>query len=507
MAAVGGEGGGEGHASAGPGPAETELLDALSDGVIVANDQLRIVYANRVVHQMTGWTAPDLVGQSVEVIIPKSMVDAHREGVERFRHTGDGPYLHGRIRTHARRRDGAPVLVSMSIRALDSPAGRRFSAVLRDEREVNLPIDTVLAAVADGVYGLDNSGRVQFVNPAAVRLTGYTQQDQLGQRQHDLIHGRRPDGTIHTASDCPIMATLRDGEPRDVLDDVFWRADDTPLSVDYSTAPLTIDGQLAGVVVTFRDAAIRKEAEKSRLLQVRAAVQRQVIAELQHAIVPPRPTVPGYRTDVVFQPAGGHAPTGGDLYDWALLPDGSVHLCLVDIAGHDVSATKQALAAVHTIRALVLAGTPQAEVLPQAGSLLETQHPDLSATALVVNLQPETGRYQVHIAGHPPPLRLTAAGASYLQPDGTPLGAPQVPPTLTQVGRLEPGDSLLVYTDGLVEAGGDLAAGMERLRTLAEQWDLRGRGEMDLRRVAATLTSNRSRTDDVLAVLATRSNG
>src|SRR5579875_1750854 len=504
MAAAGGHDGERQDPAVGAGRPETELLDELNDGVVVADDQLGIVYANRAVHRLTGWTPPDLVGQSVEVIIPEPLLAAHREGVERFHRTGDGPYLHGRVRTQARRRDGSLVAISMSIRALDSGPQRRLSAVIHDERDVNLRIDTVLASVADGVYGLDVAGRVQFVNPAAVTLTGYSERDQLGRPQHELIHDRRPDGTVHLASDCPIMATLGDGQPRDVLDDVFWRADGTPLAVDYSTAPINIEGQLAGVVVTFRDAAIRKEAERSQILQATAAVQRQIISELQHAIVPPRPTVPGYRTDVLFEPAGGHAPTGGDLYDWALLPDGTVHLCLVDIAGHDVSATKQALAAVHTVRALVLAGTPQADVLRQAANVLEIQHPDLSATALVVNLQPETGRYQVHCAGHPPPLRVTPAGASYLQPDGTPLGAPQVLPTLTQVGRLQPGDSLLVYTDGLVESGGDIAGGMEQLRTLAERWHRRGNGKVDLRRLAATLTKDRSRTDDMLAVLVTR---
>ena len=52
--------------------------------------------------------------------------------------------------------------------------------------------ERVLANVADGIYGLDADGRVEFVNPAAVRMTGLAAEEQLGRDQHAVIHGRRP---------------------------------------------------------------------------------------------------------------------------------------------------------------------------------------------------------------------------------------------------------------------------------------------------------------------------
>ncbi len=69
----------------------------------------------------------------------------------------------------------------------------------------------VLAHVANGIYGLDASGRVEFVNPAAARITGYPEAEQLGKDQHQLLHGRRPNGTAYPRTDCPVWRALQTG--------------------------------------------------------------------------------------------------------------------------------------------------------------------------------------------------------------------------------------------------------------------------------------------------------
>jgi len=121
----------------------------------------------------------------------------------------------------------------------------------------------VLAALDEGVYGVDRDGRCIFINPAALRLLGYASEDEvLGQDNHALFHHRRQDGSPYPHEECPIHQTLLDGQVRHVNEDWFWRKDGHGLPVAMRVAPLREDGTLQGAVVAFHDIT-----ERQRLLQ------------------------------------------------------------------------------------------------------------------------------------------------------------------------------------------------------------------------------------------------
>ncbi|WP_324274555.1 PAS domain-containing protein [Blastococcus brunescens] len=71
----------------------------------------------------------------------------------------------------------------------------------------------VLANVADGIYGLDAQGRVEFVNPSAVRITGYPSVEQRGHDQHALLHHHRLDGSPTRARSAPSGRPCAAGAP------------------------------------------------------------------------------------------------------------------------------------------------------------------------------------------------------------------------------------------------------------------------------------------------------
>jgi len=126
--------------------------------------------------------------------------------------------------------------------------------------------EAILEAVDDGVYGLDGDGRVTFANPATETLTGWPRSEQIGRPHHDLVHHTRPDGQPYPAADCPIQATLRDGETRRG-EEVFWRRDGTGLPVSFTSAPLRdADGNLQGSVVTFVDLTLQRAERRYRAL-------------------------------------------------------------------------------------------------------------------------------------------------------------------------------------------------------------------------------------------------
>src|SRR3712207_658272 len=138
--------------------------------------------------------------------------------------------------------------------------------------------ERVLANVADGIYGLDADGRVEFVNPAAVRMTGLAAEEQLGRDQHAVIHGRRPDGSPYPKQECPVWLALTTGRTVTADQKVFWHRDGTPVPVELIAVPTVEDGTVTGVVVSFRDltdrlTARRQAAELQRVTE-RAAVQR-----------------------------------------------------------------------------------------------------------------------------------------------------------------------------------------------------------------------------------------
>jgi PAS domain S-box-containing protein len=134
----------------------------------------------------------------------------------------------------------------------------------------------LLASVGEGIYGLDLHGNTTFVNPAALEMTGYKQEELLGNSQHSLIHHSKADGTPYPQEECPIHAAVRDGFVHQVDTEVFWRKDGSSFPVQYTSNPIQNDqGELEGVVVTFQDISTRKQQET--LLETIHQAQTQFI--------------------------------------------------------------------------------------------------------------------------------------------------------------------------------------------------------------------------------------
>ncbi|TSA10981.1 MAG: PAS domain S-box protein, partial [Betaproteobacteria bacterium] len=124
----------------------------------------------------------------------------------------------------------------------------------------------ILTAVGDGIVGMDNDGRMSFVNPAVPAMLGYTEEELIGERMHPLVHQKYPDGRDFPRTECAMFQTSVDGQPRKVDNEVLWRKDGTSIPVEYATTPVKKDGQIVGSVIVFRDITERKEAaEKLRL--------------------------------------------------------------------------------------------------------------------------------------------------------------------------------------------------------------------------------------------------
>ncbi|HYE95595.1 MAG TPA: PAS domain S-box protein [Rubricoccaceae bacterium] len=152
-------------------------------------------------------------------------------------------------------RRAAQRLMLQTTRELEARVAERTATLAERERELlraRRALQQILDAAGEGIYGLDLSGTTTFVNPVATELTGWTAEELRGKPQHEIIHHHRADGTPYPVEACPIYQVLRDGQPRRVDDEVFWRKDGTPFPVEYVVTPLHEDDALVGAVVVFR---------------------------------------------------------------------------------------------------------------------------------------------------------------------------------------------------------------------------------------------------------------
>lgn len=359
--------------------------------------------------------------------------------------------------------DQAGVQSGTELAVLDALARETAGALARgrlvaDVVEERRRLDEIVTTTSDGICTIDGAGLVRAWNPAMETITGLAAADVVG-RPGALVPLRARD----SRDEHVFLAGWRgrDALPTE-LRITTATGDTRRLSCSYSRRG---DAMLVVVArdVTPVDEIAKLRAEFGRLAAAEAA-QRVVVEQLQQAVMPPHPTVPGVELGVSYLASDASAPTGGDLYDWQVLPSGEVHVAVVDVLGHGVAATKDALAVVHTLRTVAVDGTPLEEIIGRADMLLGAQHPDLVATVVVVRYDPASGRLRVASGGHPPALVVSARGeVTQVGAHGGAIGWPGAGSDLVAETYLDVRDALVLYTDGLVEASKDILAGMDAL--------------------------------------------
>jgi anti-sigma regulatory factor (Ser/Thr protein kinase) len=287
------------------------------------------------------------------------------------------------------------------------------------------------------------------------------------------------------------------------------RQDRTPhgilLLARRGTEPLSDDDAAQALVLAAHLGVALDNQARYLAMQEARSVQRELVEQLQEAVRPLMPTVPATELGVFYRPADPGAPTGGDLYDWLVLPDGTLHLAVIDVMGKGVAATKNALAVTHALRMLVLDGCPLADLVARADAVVTAQSPDLVATVVVANYDPESGDLLLAGAGHPPALLVHDGTAEELKAPGIPIGWPGAGSHDVRTITLQRADTVVFYTDGLIEAGKDIIAGLDALAGFAVDTSSYPAAQQARVLVERALTGAARRDDSVALVLRRRS--
>ncbi|MFC7279407.1 SpoIIE family protein phosphatase [Paractinoplanes rhizophilus] len=289
----------------------------------------------------------------------------------------------------------------------------------------------------------------------------------------------------------------------------------------YLIAPITapVGRRIVGVVMLVNGPARGAfgEAEEQTAVEIgrRAGLavdnsrlygrQRHVAEVLQHSMLPRLPEIPGVELHARYLPAQVGTAVGGDWYDAFVQPDGSVMLAVGDVSGHDI----EAAATMGQVRNLVRGDAygrddEPGPLLAQLDRALHGLGMPAAATAVLARLRRDDDGYEVTFsnAGHPPPV--------LLRPDGdvevwweTPeplLGLVPRDERSTHRRRVQPGSTLLLYTDGLVEHPAQLIDdGVGRVLR-----ELQGSGAVPIEELCTRLLDTATRRDDDIALLAIR---
>lgn len=376
--------------------------------------------------------------------------------------------------------------------------GRLLETILEERKTLS----DIVTYTSDGICTIDTEGVVRSWNPAMEAITGIKARKIVG------VKGGLASFHARTTQDEPIDFTTWRERPTLPADLRLPVAGERKKNLSCSFSEATDDTGATTLVMVVRDVTPQLEMRElreqvGRLAEAEAA-QRSTVEQLQRAVMPPRPELPGIELGVAYLSSDPASPTGGDMYDWHVLPSGELHLAVVDVLGHGVGATHDAVSVIHALRLLARQQCPIEEMIARADQLLASESDSVVATAILGRYDPSSGRLQLAGGGHPPPL-IIGADSSIAQASlaGGAIGWPNAGSRMLVELTMMPGDALLFYTDGLVESRRNIIEGIETL----------GKHAAELRRLSPEMLaaqllhrslSGGDRRDDSLALVLRR---
>ncbi|HEU4797946.1 MAG TPA: SpoIIE family protein phosphatase [bacterium] len=278
-------------------------------------------------------------------------------------------------------------------------------------------------------------------------------------------------------------------------------------------APLRARGHILGALTlisttrqyTKEDAGFVEEFGRRAAMAIdnaRLYDQTSRIAEmLQRSLLPDRlPRLEGVTVGARYFPAKQER-VGGDWYDVLERPDGTIGIAVGDVSGKGVQAAVMMGKLRSALRAYALEEHSPSAVLERVDRLLRDFDSTQMATVLYLTVDPQSWTVRFSSAGHVPPLlRTPRATATYLG-DGrsVPLGVSDRPVFHEAAHVVEPGSTLLLYTDGLIERqGSPLELGLTRLQAAVAEGPQDPDALCD--HVVASLLPNGSAADDVALI-------
>ena len=265
------------------------LLEAAPDAMVVINQQGTIVLVNAQTEKVFGYARAELLGKSVEVLVPEALQEVHRKHRAQYVREPHVRSMGSGLDLMARRMDGTEFPVEISLAPLAADDGLLISAAVRDvsskRREERL-FRGLLEAAPDAIVIVDHRGCIVLVNAQAEERFGYDRAEMIGQPVEMLVPGRF--AGLHKAFRSGYVAGPRT-RPMGLAGDLYaLRKDGSEFPVEISLAPLETDD---GLLVS---AAVRDISERRRTQEDADRVKDEFFATVSHELRTPLTSMLGY---------------------------------------------------------------------------------------------------------------------------------------------------------------------------------------------------------------------
>jgi PAS domain S-box-containing protein len=531
---------------------KTAILASALDCVISMDHEGRIVEFNPAAEKVFGYKRGDVIGKEMAgLIIPPDLREVHRAGLARYLTTGKGNLLGNRIEIRAMRADGTEFPVDIAITRVDVPGRALFTGYIRDitqrvraeeERDRLLELEQRARAEAEAVNR--RLGQLQLITETA--LTHMSLDDLLKELLRRICEVLNTDtAVVELIAEDMVSLTVRavtganlkrfegtqvplgealggriakTGEVL-IVEDMAEAGFESPVFSEGITSvigvPLKIASHLIGVVIVGSHEKRLFTVEEVELLKLAAdriatpienarlfEREHRIADLLQRSLLPDRlPRIPGVALATRYVAGGAGLMVGGDLYDVIPLSAGHIGVVIGDVVGRGVRAASVMGQLRNVLRAYAVEGHSPASVLQRVDAFTEGLPETDMATLVYLRCDPKTGTVVYTNAGHPPPIVLRADGSTEYLEGGrsVPIATVRSAEYTDAMTHLSPGDTLLLYTDGLIE---------ERKRSIDEGLealeDAVGRAPKELEElcdfVLKEILSDREAVDDTALV-------
>ena len=330
-------------------------------------------------------------------------------------------------------------------------------------RELIPIMDALLDRAAIGLAFLDTELRYQHVNERLAAIHLQPVSAHLGKTLREMMP--------HMADTVePLLRKVIDtGEATGKIE-VVGRGPDGQDTVVFEVAylPVEVDGEIVGVAAVVDD--VTEDRLQLEDLQQRYEFERDVAARLQRGLTPRDLHQPkGYEVATSYAVGSVGLGIGGDWYDVIELRDGCVALVMGDVVGHGLDSALAMVKLRHALAGLAHSGLDPIEVLARLDEYATDTGDQFVATLAYGLLEPVRGVITLGSAGHLPLLLIGSASVDPIQAPGTPVGVTAGKRTTTEFS-MGHGDTLLLYTDGVIEERGEaVTIGLQRLMDIASR--------------------------------------
>ncbi len=521
-------------------------------GMARADADGRIRHVNRSLEETVGRPAAELIGHTLDELGPRadSGIDAARR--EQLM-TGAIRHYEVERRLSGPRGTTIPVLVSASLARAGngSQPTRRPDLILqlqdlRERRRAQSDREQLIRAQSARATAEAATERLQIMHSIAAAALGAEGLEELLRELLDrILEALDVDRAAAVLTDeaRPIVARAARGvettverEAQAAIDGVVERvahergplivADVAGAELDASAlgpaissllaVPLYDGGNVVGSIqvgtLTRRDfdpettGLLRLAADRAGLAISRTRLferERRIAHELQRSLLPKRlPDVAGVGLGARYEPGENGTAVGGDWYDAVALPSGRIAIAIGDVVGRGIEAASTMGQMRSALRAILMQADDTGTMADRLNRFTLTLGSDeaIMTTVVLGILEPGTGTLHFTNAGHPPPLIMGTDGRAQFvtEPPSPPMGVLTTPRYTQHERKLQPGSTLVLYTDGLIEDPAEvLDIGLERLRVAVEATGVEAGADDTCERLLEQLTSAATQSDDV----------